>query len=180
MNSTKVVLGSGLILIGMLQLSAQQVPAGASTEVPGRTAAPRLLPGTRADVVSSIRGTALDSTGGTLPKTAVRLRDARGGRIVDSQITDSSGAFAFTALDPGSYIVEVIGTDQSVLAASQLLNVNAGEAVSAVVKLAFRIPPFAGILGNSAASAAAVLVEAAAAGVLATTISGQPATPGPK
>jgi hypothetical protein len=179
MNSTKFVLGTGLALMALVQLSAQQMPAGPPPSA-ARTAAPRLLPGTRADVASSIRGTALDSTGRKLPKTPVRLRDARAGRIVESQITDSEGGFAFRALDPGSYIVEVMGNDQTVLAASQLVNVNAGEAVSAVVKLAFRIPPFSGVLGNSAASAIAVIVEAATAGVLATTISGQPATPGPK
>lgn len=42
-----------------------------------------------------------------------------------------------------------MANDQTVLAASQLLNVNAGEAVSAVVKVPFRIPPFAGLLGKT-------------------------------
>ena len=99
----------------------------------------------------------------------VRLRDARFGRIVDNQRTDKSGLFSFKAIDPGSYIVEVMANDQTVLAASQLLNVNAGEAVSAVVKLPFRIPPFAGILGQgtSTPTAIAVATEAAASGVAA-------------
>ena len=68
-----------------------------------------------------------------------------------------------------------MGQDQySVLAASQILNVGPGEAVSAVVKLPFKIPPFAGILGNSTPSAFAVTTQAASAGVLATQISGAP------
>ena len=37
---------------------------------------------------------------------------------------------------------------ESILAASQLLNVNAGEAVLAVVKLPFSVPPFAGVAGH--------------------------------
>ena len=41
-----------------------------------------------------------------------------------------------------------MANDQTVLAASQLINVNAGEAVSTLVKLPFRIPPFAGMLGD--------------------------------
>ena len=82
----------------------------------------------------------------------VRLRDARFGRIVDTQLTDKSGMFAFNAVDPGTYIVEIIANDESVLAASQLLNVNAGEAISAVVKLPFRMPPLAGLVGRTAAA----------------------------
>ena len=99
--------------------------------------------------LTTIQGNALNSTNGQLTNAVVRLRDARFGRIVDTQMTDKSGLFAFKAIDPGSYIVEIMSNDQSILAASQLLNVNAGEAVSAVVKLPFRIPPFAGILGST-------------------------------
>ena len=185
MSRTNLVVASTLVVIAALQPSAQQMPAtggmpGVAARAVSRTATPKLLPGTRPDVISTIRGSALDSTNGKLANTLVRLRDARVGSIVETQFTDPSGLFAFKALDPGSYIVEVMATDQTVLAASQLINVNAGEAVSAVVKLAFRIPPFAGILGNSTASAVAIIAQAAASGVLVTTISGQPATPGPK
>ena len=97
------------------------------------------------------------------------MRDARFGRIVDTQVTDKSGMFAFKAVDPGSYIVEIMSNDQSILAASQLLNVNAGEAVSAVVKLPFRIPPFAGILGGTAGTptATAVATQAAVSSIAA-------------
>jgi hypothetical protein len=109
----------------------------------------------------------------------VRLRDARFGRVIDSQLTDRSGMFVFRTVDPGSYIVEVMGNDQTVLAASQIINVNSGDAVTAIVKLPFRIPPFAGVLGNTAPSAAAVTAEAAASGVLATTVSGTAASTRP-
>ena len=98
---------------------------------------------------STIQGNALTSTNGALANAFVRLRDARVGQIVETQVTDQSGLFAFPAVDPGSYIVEIMGQDQySVLAASQMLNVGPGEAVSAIVKLPFKIPPFAGVLGQ--------------------------------
>ena len=80
-------------------------------------------------------------------------------------------------VDPGSYIVELVGTDQSILAASQILNVNAGEAVSAVVKLPFRLPAFGGLLGHTVPSATAVSSAAAASGVMATAVTGQPISP---
>jgi hypothetical protein len=140
---------------------------------------PRLLPGTRLNLLTMIQGNALNSTNGALPNSMVRLRDARFGRVTDSTVTDLSGLFSFRTVDPGSYIVEVMGTDHTVLAASQIINVNSGEAVTAVVKLPFRIPAFAGVLGHTAPSAAAVTTEAAASGVLATTVSGQPTSDRP-
>ncbi len=140
---------------------------GAPAPAPAPGLAPRMLPGTRPNVLTMIQGNTLNSTNGSLPNAMVRLRDARIGRIVDSQVSDKSGLFAFRAVDPGSYIVEIISTDQTVLAASQMLSVNAGEAISAVVKLPFRIPTFAGLLGSTTPSAAAVTAAAGTAQVLA-------------
>jgi len=118
--------------------------------------------------LTSIMGNALDSSNGQLANATVRLRDARFGRIVDTQYTDQSGVFTFKMLDPGSYIVEIVANDQSVLAASQLLNLHGGEAVTAVVKLPFRIPPFASVMGTATTQAAAgVALEAAATGIAA-------------
>jgi hypothetical protein len=170
----------GFLVVATVPVSAQQpgrgpaAPRSASARTaPSRLDTPRILPGTRPDVFSAIRGNALSPTNAPLPNTFVRLRDARIGQIVDTQMTDQSGLFTFRTVDPGSYIVEIMGQDQhSVLAASQLLNVGAGEAVSAIVKLAFKTPPWAGVLGNSAPSALAATTQAAAAGVMATTVSG--------
>lgn len=161
------------VVASVSYVAAQQpIPAG-STRLAARAGAPRVLPGTRLDVFTTIQGNALNSTNGALPNATVRLRDARIGQIVDLQLTDKSGLFAFGAVDPGSYIVEIIANDQ-VLAASQLLNANAGEVVSAVVKLPFKMPPFAGVLGSTTPSAAAVTSQAAAAGILAMDVAGEP------
>ena len=174
-------LTTAVIIVCATWPARAQAPAGAgavqgtSARTITRTATGRLLPGTRADVFTTIQGNALSSTNGQLADAPVRLRDARFGRIVDTQITDKSGLFAFRAVDPGSYIVEIMGTDQStVLAASQILSVDAGQAISAVVKLPLRLSPLAGLLGDTVPSAAAVTTEAAASSVLAATVVGQP------
>ena len=159
-----------LIAAGTLSVAAQQqTPVGLSARAGARTAVTKAaVSQAKSDGFAAIQGNALTSTNGSLTDAIVRLRDARYGRIVDTQTTDKSGLFAFKAIDPGTYIVEVIANDQTVMAASQLLNINAGEAVSAVVKLPFRIPPFAGILGStSTPSAAAVATEAAASSIVA-------------
>jgi hypothetical protein len=151
---------------------AQQQVASAPPPRSGVNAGARA--GARTQTFSTtIQGNALTSTNGHLANTFVRLRDARYGRIMETQTTDQSGLFAFRSVDPGSYIVEIMSSDQSaVLAASQILNVNAGDVVSAVVKLPFGIPPFAGLLGGHAAaiatpaSAAAIVTQAAVNTVL--------------
>ena len=161
-----------LSVVGTVQAGfAQQQPATPASALTARAAAaPRMLSGVRPGSLTTIQGNALNSTNGALPNTLVRLRDARFGKIVQTQLSDKSGLFAFRGLDPGAYVVEIIGSDQAtILAASQLLNVNAGDAVSAIVKLPFRISPLAGVLGNSTPSAATVATQAAASGVLATT-----------
>src|SRR5262249_4272608 len=132
----------------------------------------RILPGTRPGAAfTSIQGSALSSTNGILTDAVVRLRDARFGRIVDVTVTDKAGLFVFSQVSPGTYVVELVGADGSVLAASQILDVNAGDAVSSVIKLPFRTP-FAGPLGNKAPTAAIIAATAAASGVLATRVVG--------
>lgn len=175
-----------LALAGGVALSAQQLasPASAGKSTLAGAAQPRvstlsqqLLEGTRGNVLTTIQGNALSATNGVLPDAVVRLRDARFGRIVDTQVTDRTGLFAFRSIDPGSYIVELMGTDQSVLSASQLLNVGAGDVISAVVKMPWRVPPVAGLFGHSIGSAAIVTSAAAASGVLATAVT-KPAVSG--
>ena len=151
-----------LTLTVALPLAAQQQTATTVGTVRSTVSRATLIKA-REHALTTIQGNALNSTNGQLNGAVVRLRDARFGRIVDTQLTDKSGLFTFKALDPGSYIVEIMSTDLSVLAASQLLNVNAGEAVSAVVKLPFRLPPFAGILGGTTATPTATAVASQAA-----------------
>ena len=156
-----------LIVAGPLSLGAQP-PAVTATNIVPRTITRAAVVQAKNNALTTIQGNALNSTNGQLRGVVVRLRDARFGRIVDTQLTDKSGLFEFRAIDPGSYIVEIMSNEQSILAASQLLNVNAGEAVSAVVKLPFRIPPFAGLMGStSTSSAAAIAAQAVASSVAA-------------
>lgn len=137
----------------------------------------RIIPGTRIEVLTTtIQGNALTSTNGMLTDGTVRLRDARFGRIIDVTKTDKAGVFVFRQVSPGTYVVELVGQDGSVLAASQILNVNAGESVSAIVKLPFRVP-FLSTLGRQTPTAALITATAAASGVLATRVAGTAVSP---
>ena len=157
-----------LIVAGSPSLGAQR-PASTGPTTVRSTITRAAVVKAKSNALTTIQGNALNSANGQLNDVVVRLRDARFGRIVDTQLTDKSGLFVFKAIDPGSYIVEIISNDQSIMAASQILNVNAGEVVSAVVKLPFRIPPSAGLRGGtiSTSSAIAIAAQAVASGVAA-------------
>ena len=94
-----------------------------------------LLPGTRVDVFATIKGSAIDAGNTALPSSLVRLRDARFGRVVDIQVTDKSGVFTFSRVDPGFYLVELFDNSQRTLAASPLVGTGAGTTASTSVKL---------------------------------------------
>ena len=174
-----LLLGALTFLASVAALSAQQPPAAPATAVVGRSAervvpapatparavAPRLLPGTRESAFSTIQGNAGDGAGHSMANSVVRLRDARLGRIVDTLTTDKSGAFAFKGVDPGNYVVELMSPSSTVLTASPMLSVNAGEVVSAALRLPF-VPPFAGLFGQNAAQATVLTSAAASTGVL--------------
>ena len=174
-----------IIAIATLRVAAQSpAPAlptpGVSTRVglppgglAGSAVAPRVLGTARTVALTTIQGNALTSTNGVLPNVVVRLRDARAGRIRDTQTTDRAGLFAFHSVEPGTYVVEIVGNDQTILAASQMLNVDAGNSVSAIVKLPFRVPPFGGLLGHTVQSALAVSAAAGASGILAAKVTTQ-------
>src|SRR4051794_18094224 len=137
MTRANFVIGVALIITGVVRPAAQTAQGSAQ---PKGTSS-RVLPSSKHALSPTIHGNALNAANSALPNTLVRLRDVRLGGIVDTQTTDSAGFFTFTTLDPGSYVVEVIATDQTtVLAASDIVSVNAGEIATAVVKVPVPLP----------------------------------------
>src|SRR5580700_10105009 len=132
-----LIAGAVVLGAGSLSLSAQQPAAATARRAAGAAVqhgtTPTVLPGTPESAFALIQGNALTAASAQLASASVRLRDIHFGRIVDSQVTDRAGLFEFRVVDPGSYVVELVSSDQSVLAASQVVSVNAGEAVSVVV-----------------------------------------------
>jgi hypothetical protein len=103
----------------------------------------------------TIAGRATRASGG-VPNSVMRLRDARFGRIIDQQLTDRTGAFTFRNVGAGNYVVELLGRNQITIAATQLINVNGGEIVTAIVRLPSQPSLFAGILGQQGPPGAAL------------------------
>lgn len=153
---------------------AQSVPRPAPQAM-GRQPG-RILAGTRSYVFGTIQGNALNAENGPLAEAIVRLRDARYGKISNTEVTDQLGLFAFGVVDPGSYVVELIDRSTVVLATSELLIVGPGETASAIVKLPSRRQSLGGFFGHGVQQALAVTAAAAAAGVLAQTNTGSDAS----
>ena len=95
MNSWRGLAVVSLVVCGAWQASAQQPLRGADF---GARAAVRPL--SRDSLLGTIQGNALTSTNGQVPNATVRLRNARFGGIIDSQLTDHSGLFSFKSVDP--------------------------------------------------------------------------------
>lgn len=177
-----------MLLIAMSAVALTATPALAQApalNVTSKSAvSTRLLPGTRSTVLSTIEGKALNAINVPMAQTGVRLRDARYGQIVQTTLTDKQGAFVFHQIDPGTYVVEVMGPGaNTVVASSPLINVGTGEALSALVKVPFQTSSLAGVLGSSQSAASAitnaataVTAAAAASNIGAQTLIGAAAT----
>ena len=141
-----------------------------------QTSAPRLLPGTRPGVLSTISGKAVNSTNAPMGSTLIRLRDVRFGRVVATTITDKAGQFEFKAVDTGSYLVEMMSPSSDVvLASSSILYVGSGEILSTLLKMPLGTPAWGTLLGNSTPSALSAVTSAAQA-ITGVRSAGEPAT----
>jgi hypothetical protein len=140
-----------LPLSTVVVLIVTTVPAAA--QQPAAPIAVRAVPmaAVRSTALSTILGNALNWSNGALPDTPVRVRDLQTGRVVGSALTDKVGAYSFKRLDPGNYVVEIVGADKAALAATNLISANAGQTVHTTVKLPFRPAILPNILGSSRA-----------------------------
>jgi hypothetical protein len=151
--------------------------------VHAQTAAPpRLLPGTKPGVLSTIAGKAVNAANAAMAGSLIRLRDVRFGRVVARTITDKAGQFEFKNVDTGSYLVELMSPSGDVLASSSILYVDADESLTTLL---LRIPSSSPELGSlligaaapsAGASAAAIISAVASSHTPAATTAGEPAT----
>src|SRR5262245_48555046 len=118
MNRVSILIVATAVLGAPLAIIAQQPVAAPPVTIDSGTVH---VPTTVLRGTTTVQGTALTSTNAVLTDAPVRLRDARSGRIVDATTTDKAGLFVFNRVNPGTYVIELIGSDKSVLAASQLV-----------------------------------------------------------
>lgn len=116
-----------------------------------------------ARATTSVVGSVWSLTNETVPDQDVRLRNPVDGDVIRDGRTDHAGDFAFEAVPPGTYLIEVVAQeDGRPMALGDVFTIGPGETVAVFVRLMDSIaaPPalFEG-------SADAVLSSAVAAGV---------------
>jgi hypothetical protein len=97
----------------------------------------------------SLSGTAKDSKNNVVSDCKVQLRNVDTGQLVDTKQCGKDGAFAFTGLAAGSFVIEILSATGAIIGTSASIAVAAGAAITGV---------------TVAASAAGAMAAAAAAG----------------
>jgi len=110
-----------------------------------------------------LAGTARSSSGQPIENCSVQLRDALTGQLVGTTKCDRAGAFVFTNLNPGNYVVEVVNAEGVVIGTSAVSAVAAGATVAISVTAATAAAATTGGIST----ALIVTTLAAAAGVAA-------------
>jgi hypothetical protein len=120
-----------------------------------------------------INGSAWKGDSQPYPQARIRLRSVDTGRGIARTVSDADGKFKFDRVEPGAYVVELLSSDDRVLAIGDLFGVTAGGQVTTLVRLSSKAPWFAGFFGNAAAAA---ITAASTLGVTAVGSNGSPAS----
>jgi hypothetical protein len=112
---------------------------------------------------ATLSGTATSSTGQTIGQATVQLRDLATGQLVSTTKSKDDGAFIFTGLPAGNYVVEVVNATGQIIGTSASISVAAGATITGVTVSATA----AAALGTAAGATAAG--GTAAAGGFSTT-----------
>jgi len=81
---------------------------------------------------ASLAGIARNAGGQALPNYTVRLRNIATGQLAGNTTSSAEGAFSFTGLAQGNYVIEVVDAAGRIIATSTSITVAAGAAVTGV------------------------------------------------
>jgi hypothetical protein len=85
---------------------------------------------------NALVGLAQNSLNAVIPRARVVLRDIRTGEALQQTTADDLGQFSFVDIAPSDYIVELLGQDGSVVAASEVVTTSKSGLLRTVVRVA--------------------------------------------
>lgn len=85
---------------------------------------------------NALVGLAQNSLNAVIPHARVVLRDIRTGEALQQATADELGQFSFIDLIPSDYVVELLGPDGSVVAASEVVTTSKGGLLRTIVRVA--------------------------------------------
>ena len=113
---------------------------------------------------TSITGSAWKQDNSPIPGARVQLRDVVSGKIRAAAVTDETGRFAFTNVEGGTYVVELVDASGKVVTVGHAFVIGPGESVATFVRLGNHVPWFSGFFNNAAG---AVVSTASSQGITA-------------
>ena len=165
-NTRRIVVCPLVVTVALL------VPHVSVAQAPGTSPQPQGVElAAAADAQGVINGTVISPEGLPLPDTAVRARNLLTGEVSETKMTGPGGEYSF-AVDPGNYVVEILGEDGLVIATTAFVSAVAGVTLATAATVAATagalsavssVTGLAAVLGT--AGARTVTFAAAAAGV---------------
>ena len=99
---------------------------------------------------NALVGLAQNSLNAVIPHARVVLRDIRTGEALQQGVADELGQFSFVDLPPSDYVVELLGQDGSVVAASEVVTASKGRLLRTVVRVAAAVTAVLAVLNMNA------------------------------
>ena len=124
---------------------------------------------------TAVLGAAWNADNTPVKGAHLRLRNVLTGKVEASSIANDSGQFTFDNVEGGTYVVELVTDNGSVLAVGHPITIASGETVATFVRLGTRVPWFQAFFSNAAAAATSA---AASQGISAIAPVGRPASAG--
>jgi hypothetical protein len=109
-----------------------------------------------------ISGIARDAQNQVLPGVKVQLRNVDTGQLVATTKAGADGAFEFTGLNPGNYIVEIVDNSGKIIGVSPSTALAAGGAITGLIVAASA----SGALAGAAAAGGAAAFFSSTGGIL--------------
>jgi len=109
-----------------------------------------------------ISGIARDAQSQVLPGVKVQLRNVDTGQLAATARASSAGAFEFTGLNPGNFVVEIVDDSDKVVGLSPATALAAGGAITGLVVSASA----AGAMAGAAAAGGAAAFFSSTGGIL--------------
>jgi hypothetical protein len=99
--------------------------------------------------LNALTGLARTSLNAPIPYAKLLLRNIRTGQVMGRTTTNEQGQFSFLDLDSSSYVVELLGADGSVVAASPMVALALGDVRQTNVNAAASAASLTATFGNS-------------------------------
>lgn len=99
--------------------------------------------------VNALLGFARTSLNTPIPHARVVLRNIRTGQVLARTVANERGEFSFVDLESNSYVVELVGADGSVVAASPFVTMARGDVQQTELRVAAAAATVAASFGNT-------------------------------